>query len=635
MSRKQKGKSDRRSSSDKRGGQRRSVTGPSSAPRGRYTIWIYRLLLALVAPILLLVGLEFGLRMSGYGFSTDFFIASEDGKAWVENPKFAWQFYSPSSRLKPHPFRLSQAKSEDSIRIFVLGGSAALGTPESAYGFVRILERMLELSFPDQTFEVINAAMPGINSHLVRSIARDCARREPDLFLVYMGNNELVGLHAPGPDSQGLTDKLPILRLIQAVRSSRTGQLLGPLTQALAPKQPEGEQDMAFFREHRLSSRDPGRRAVYRNLYVNLYDILNAARSAGAKTVVSTVAVNLRECPPLGSLHDPKMDKTKRAEWDSQFALGISHQDGGDYEAALLAFEAAWRLDHGYAELAYRLAQCHEALGNVDQASGYYYMARDLDALPFRADSGVIQAIREVTQQFASDGVRLLKADQLLTEDLDTAVALPGLETFYEHVHFRFAGDYRLASLFFREVQTSLQEKLGLEEGALKEPPSLDECALALAYNRVNEGLLESSIMDLTSHAPFLDQIGHEQRKEEQQARLRERYGNLNTEDVAEAFRIYQEAKETYPNDWNLPYLLARLHFTFHNFEAARDNLALATKLMPHVLEVQLGYTRALIETKQFDDAFREIKRMQESHPGSPEVEAALSTAKARQAAGR
>ena len=106
-----------------------------------------------------------------------------------------------------------------------------------------------------------------------------------------------------------------------------------------------------------------------------------------------------------------------------------------------------------------------------------------------------------------------------------------------------------------REVQASLREKLGLKEDALKEPPSLEECAMALAYNRVNEGLLESSIMDLTSHAPFLDQIGHEGRKEEQQVQLRERYGNLNTEDVAEAFRIYQEAKETYPNDWNLPYL--------------------------------------------------------------------------------
>lgn len=607
----------------------------SRSPRSRRTIWIYRLLLASVAPIVVLVSLEVGLRMGGYGYSTDFFVPSKDGEYWVENPKFAWQFYSPDSRLKPHPFRLKQSKPTDSLRIFVLGGSAALGTPEPAYGFVRLLERMLTSAFPEQSFEVINAAMPGINSHLVRSIAQDCAKRQPDLFVVYMGNNELVGLHAPGPDSQGLTGYLPVLRLIQAVRSSRTGQLLGPLTSALAPEQPEGEQDMAFFREHRLSGLDPGRRAVYRNLRANLYDILSAARSAGAKTVLSTVAVNLRECPPLGSLHDPDLNPRQLAEWDKHFAAGVNHQQDASFEEAMMAYRDAWAMDHHYAELAYRMAQCSESTGDVKSASAYYYLARDLDALPFRADSGVIQAIRDTAAAREGTGVRLLEADQLLTEDLNSTVPLPGLETFYEHVHFRFAGDYRLAALLFREVQQALQEELGLEEGAVREAPSIEDCALALAYNRVNEGLLESSIMDLTAHAPFLDQMGHEERKVAQQAQLKERYGKLNTNDVAEAFEIYRRAIEQFPEDWNLPYLLARLHFTFHNFDAARENLERAVKLMPHVLEVRLGYTRALIETKQFEEAYQQIAVMQASHPNTPEVTAALSTAKARQATSR
>ena len=109
----------------------------------------------------------------------------------------------------------------------------------------------------------------------------------------------------------------------------------------------------------------------------------------------------------------------------------------------------------------------------------------------------------------------------------------------------------------------------------------------------------------------------------------------MNTEDVAGAFRIYQQAMDQYPDDWNLAYLLARLHFTFHNFEAAREHLKRATALMPHVLEVRLGYTRALIETKQFEEAFRQIEIMETLEPDSEEVAAARSTAKSRQAANR
>ena len=90
-----------------------------------------------------------------------------------------------------------------------------------------------------------------------------------------------------------------------------------------------------------------------------------------------------------------------------------------------------------------------------------------------------------------------------------------------------------------------------------------------------------------------------------------------------------------FPDDWNLSYLWARLHFKFHHFDAARDHLKRAVELMPHVLEVRLGYTRALVETEQFEEAFRQIEQLEGLAPGSKEVQAARSTARARQAAQR
>ncbi|MDA7645069.1 tetratricopeptide repeat protein [Verrucomicrobia bacterium] len=621
-------------SKKKRGKSSRNPIGSQGGTGSGHT-WLFRALAVFLLPVLFFTLLEFGLIQTNYGFSTDFFVSSKNGKHWVENPKFAWQFYSPDSRLRPHPFSLAREKASDTIRIFALGESATLGTPESAYGFVRILERMLSIAFPNQEFEVLNAAMPGINSHLIRSIAEDCSALDPDLFLVYMGNNELVGLHAPGPGSQGLTEHLTLLRLIQWVRSSRTGQLIAPMTQVLAPKQPKGDQDMDFFREHRLREADPGRLAVYQNFRSNLEDILDHAANAKVKTVLSTVAVNLRECPPLGSLHREGLSKAQLDAWELAYDRAVDLLDEGQIDQAIIEFTKAEAIDSEFAELIYRMATCFQRIENVTKANTYFSKARDLDALPFRADSRLNDVIRKVGRDHTDGEVVLLEADRLVGESVEAVNGVPGLETFYEHVHFRFSGDYRLAALFFDRVQSLLGTKLGLGDGEIVETPSLEDCAAALAYNRVNEGLLESSVMDMTSHAPFLDQIDHNSRREASQARLKERYGGLNTDDVAETFRIYQTAMDQYPDDWNLAYLLARLHFTFHNFDAARENLKRASELMPHVLEVRLGYTRALIETKRFEEALREIAIMQKMAPESAEVEAAHGTAKSRQAANR
>jgi hypothetical protein len=57
---------------------------------------------------------------------------------------------------------------------------------------------MLHDKYPGLTFEVHTAAMVAINSHAIREIAADCAEHDPDLFILYMGNNEVVGPFGPG-----------------------------------------------------------------------------------------------------------------------------------------------------------------------------------------------------------------------------------------------------------------------------------------------------------------------------------------------------------------------------------------------------------------------------------------------------
>ncbi|MHB9008060.1 MAG: hypothetical protein ACYDC1_14125 [Limisphaerales bacterium] len=149
----------------------------------------------MLIPLLLLAATEIGLRLAGYGYSTRFFRTATIGgeSVLVENDKFGLRFFPAALARTPAPVVLRPAKPPGTIRIFVLGESAALGDPRPAYGFGRYLEVLLRERHPQARFEVVNVAMTAINSHAILPIARECARYDGDFWLVYMGNNEFVG----------------------------------------------------------------------------------------------------------------------------------------------------------------------------------------------------------------------------------------------------------------------------------------------------------------------------------------------------------------------------------------------------------------------------------------------------------
>lgn len=60
---------------------------------------------------------------------------------------------------------------------------------------------MLRDQYPGVDFDVINAAITAINSHVVLPIARGCSRLESDLFVIYLGNNEVFGVIKVGAEA--------------------------------------------------------------------------------------------------------------------------------------------------------------------------------------------------------------------------------------------------------------------------------------------------------------------------------------------------------------------------------------------------------------------------------------------------
>src|SRR5829696_1696582 len=117
--------------------------------------WMFRLA-ALLLPLLLLALTEVVLRLLGYGYPTAFALKNRLGAktVFVDNHQFARRYFPPGLARSPQPFLFGAEKPANTTRIFVFGESAAMGDPEPAYGFARMLELLLKARYPGRNFEV-------------------------------------------------------------------------------------------------------------------------------------------------------------------------------------------------------------------------------------------------------------------------------------------------------------------------------------------------------------------------------------------------------------------------------------------------------------------------------------------------
>ncbi|MEM7588484.1 MAG: SGNH/GDSL hydrolase family protein, partial [Acidobacteriota bacterium] len=457
-------------------------------------LWLFRLMALALAPCLLLA-LEGMLRLSGYGYATSFLqpVAERDGW-WTTNPQFSWRFFPRHLARSPVPFELSE-EAEDQRRIFIIGGSAARGTPDSAYNFGRMLGVMLEHSYPEIELEIFNAAMTAINSHVARVIVDDLEPRRGDLFIIYMGNNEVVGPFGAGTifgQKRVLHRALPSLPAIRAsiaLNATRSGQLLASLIGDPDRATSSEWRGMEMFVEQVVDPADPRLAQVRSHFRSNLASIIQTLQRAGADILLMTVATNLRDQAPFASLLPSEVTEDDARRWHELYETGRDAAASGSHRAAVDALAQAAEIEDRHAELRFHLGQAHLALGAPERAKPHLIAARDLDALRFRADTEINQAIRGVAED---TGVPLLDVAQRFRDGTDEIPELPGYRLFHEHVHFNFAGNYALASA----VHQHLAPRLDSAPPANPRPQlTQQQVAERLAFTRFDELELERDIL--------------------------------------------------------------------------------------------------------------------------------------------
>jgi tetratricopeptide (TPR) repeat protein len=584
-----------------------------------------------LVPFLALLLLELLLRGVGCGVPLSLTLRQEAaGEARVQsNPRFTWLFFDPAvARLMP-PFSLTVRKPAGTLRVFVLGSSAAQGDPEPSFGLARVLETLLRDQYPGVELEVVNAAATAVNSHTVYAVAREALALEPDLFVIYEGNNEVVGPYGAGTV---LTSAAPDIRLVRAslaARRTRLGQLAGALAGGVAERLARGGapgawHGMEMFLERQVRRGDTALERAYRNFAANLADTLSLAGGAGVPVVLSTVAVNLRSCGPFASQNGPQLKD--RGRWLALFDEGVRLQAAGRCADSIAPLAEALRLDPEHAETAYRLGRCELAAGRDASARAHLAAARDLDTLRFRADSRANAVVREVAGG-AGDRVRLVDAEARLAAS--DPLGAPGGGLFLDHVHLTFHGNYLLAAAVLEGARPVLPA--WVRARAFGQPlPDEAAAARALVYTDLDRYRIAETLRQRLRDAPFTGQSDHAEqvrRFDDELAALRAAGG------VDEALARYDEALARPGAHWSLRERHAAILQRLGRFdEASREWRALA-QLFPPYPAFQLQLARALREAGRLEEAQAALQRVVEFQPDVPatRVEAArLALARGR-----
>lgn len=552
-----------------------------------WRLWLFRVIAVTVIPALLFLLLEITLRVVGYGFPTNTAIKHKVNTipSYCNNTKFAWRFFHPNIARTTDPFVFPASKSKDTYRIFVMGASAAAGTPDGAFCFGRILQVMLHLQYPKTNFEVITPAMPAINSHVVLEIADDCTRYQSDLFIIYLGNNEVVGPYGAGTVFSPLSSNLFLIRLGIVLKTAKLGQLITNLLESAgAGDVPKIWRGLEMFLEKQVRADSTNLGIVYRHFQRNLQDIRRLACKSRINIIFCMVPTNLKDNPPFASLHRPNLTDAEKKSWDELYQQGVKYETDGNYAQAVELYLKTAEIDSCYANLQFRLGRCYWAMGEYEKSKERYIQARRMDTLRFRADKQINEIIRNIARDRAAEGVYLL--DAVRTFEKNSPHEIAGEELFLEHVHMNFKGNYLLAKAIFEQAEKILPERIKLNKADERPFPTEEECARHLAYTDWDRYKIADEVLDgFIKQAPFTNQLYNDQRVSQMEQEIKALEDSLSPDVLKEVEGQYRWAIQQTPSDWWLHWKYGELLEDLGNYDAAARQYRLVLDYIPYHFE--------------------------------------------------
>jgi tetratricopeptide (TPR) repeat protein len=346
-------------------------------------------------------------------------------------------------------------KGSNTYRIFCMGGSTTYGRPYAdPVSFCGWLRAYLHAADATRDWEVINAGGISFASYRVARLMNELRHYQPDLFIVYSGQNEFLEER-----SYGTLARLPawLINLNATLSGTRTYTVMKKMIDAVQPvlfSQAQARHNLGGEVEEILNYTigpqsyhrdDDLKRQIITHYRLNLMRMARIARSAGADMVLVQPAVNIKDMSPFKSEHRKDLDEQAQRDWEALFRHGTERYAAGDYNAALQAYEQALKIDDRYAELYFRIGQARFQQQQYQASERAFRRAVEEDVAPLR----ILPSMQHIVEEVAAtenvpliDFPGILRAAYLRNHDH----AVFGKEYFADHVHANMEG-YRLLGL--------------------------------------------------------------------------------------------------------------------------------------------------------------------------------------------
>ena len=201
-------------------------------------------------------------------------------------------------------------KKPDSLRVLVYGGSSVQGLPLEKIGFVAQLDDQLRhVLGPKRDVEVYNLGWSGYNSTMVRHSLASTINFQPDLLIVYTGENEFIypqlDIYEPLRLLTALKNRSHLIRLILASRES------APEFEPLDFQRPPYRVKLPYYQIKMW---------LFRH---NLKSIVKLAHRHQIPLVLITTTANLKDWPPV----NPKVTTLNQPVPQHQDAIWLYKQN--------------------------------------------------------------------------------------------------------------------------------------------------------------------------------------------------------------------------------------------------------------------------------------------------------------------
>ncbi len=370
------------------------------------------------------------------------FVLSPDGSRY-ETARSRLGFFRPES--------FAARKPKDEFRIFCLGGSTVQGEPFAAESaFPMFLELGLAAADPSRRWETINCGGLSYASYRLVPILEEVLRYEPDLVVLYTGQNEFLE-----DRTYGHLKRMPeaLARPIALLAETRTCHVLRQLATGPERGDPSrpilGEEVEALlglrggFAKYRRDEK--WRRDVIAHYQYNLRRMIGLCRQARVPLVLANPVCNLRDCPPFKSQHREGLTAEELVRWDALVAAADSRGTGGARSIELLG--EALRIDDQHAGLHYLLAKHYDAAGDLAHARREYLAAKENDICPLRILEPMNQAVLEIAGETGTPLVDVRRMYERMSEG-----EIPGNLYLVDHVHPSIEGHQLVANLIVSEL---------------------------------------------------------------------------------------------------------------------------------------------------------------------------------------